>query len=189
MMSERDRILAAEFVSGLLDPTELSEAERRLVERSAFAQEVAAWRARLSDFDDSAPEISAGPALLQRIEDGTRLAAVASARRSFTVARAVEQPPGVAAAPRSRRALTVVFALTSLIAVQSAREEIARKPIYVAISGGRCDQECRRRSECLCRRSRRDDPAHRHQRARRTRAGNLDLVGPRGGTAFGRSDQ
>ena len=133
MTSERDRILAAEFVSGLLDPAEQIEAERRLVSDPDFAQEVAAWRARFSDFDDSAQEMSAGPALLQRIEDGT-LADATAVEPSPSQWRALwNSLPAWRAATAIAAALTAVFALTSLIAVQVAREEIARKPIYVAI--------------------------------------------------------
>ena len=133
MTSERDRILAAEFVSGLLDATQQIEAERRLAHDPAFAQEVAAWRARLADFDDTAPEIAAGPALLQRIENDTRNGAKATQSRPSPWSALWNSLPAWRAATAIAAALTVVFALTGLIAVQFARQEIARKPIYVAI--------------------------------------------------------
>src|SRR5690242_2563837 len=53
MSSEPDRILAAEFVAGLLDTQTQAQAEQRIARDPAFAQEVAAWRARLADFDET----------------------------------------------------------------------------------------------------------------------------------------
>ncbi len=133
MTSERDRILAAEFVAGLLEKEELAEAERRLAGDPAFAQEVAAWRARLADFDDTAPELQAGPELLQRIEetasrDASPAPARASARRSLW-----DSLTAWRTATALASVLAAVFALTSLLALQFARDEIARKPVYVAI--------------------------------------------------------
>ena len=133
MTSEADRILAAEFVAGLLDPQAQADAEQRAARDAAFAQEVAAWRARLADFDDTAPEIEAGPALLERIEQSAR-----------QITSAPEPRPsgwqalwGNLSAWRMATAIATVFAgvfaLSTLMAVQFARDEAARKPLYVAI--------------------------------------------------------
>src|SRR5690606_18640464 len=69
-MTERDNILAAEFVSGLLDPAQRAETERRVETDADFAGLVAQWRERLSDLDRTAPALPPDPALWQRIETG-----------------------------------------------------------------------------------------------------------------------
>jgi anti-sigma-K factor RskA len=67
-MSERDNILAAEFVAGLLAPAQRVEAEQRIERDRDFARLVEQWRTRLSDLDDTAPLVTPDAALWQRIE-------------------------------------------------------------------------------------------------------------------------
>ncbi len=134
MTTESDRILAAEFVAGLLDPQQQADAESRLARDAAFAREVDAWRARLAEFDDTAPELPAGPALLQRIEESVRLdAAVAPNAPQASRPRFWNNLFALRTTAAFASVLAVIFALTSLIALRYAQEEIARKPVYVAI--------------------------------------------------------
>ena len=62
------RTLAAELVLGLLDGDAKAGTERRLLSDAAFAAEVERWRARFSDFDDTAELQPAGDALWSRID-------------------------------------------------------------------------------------------------------------------------
>lgn len=65
-----DRTLAGEFVLGVLDGAERTDAERRLAADPSFAREVEAWRSRFVAFDDSTTPHAAGDTLWQRIEAG-----------------------------------------------------------------------------------------------------------------------
>ena len=68
MTDHDDRILAAEYVLGLLEGAEKAEAERRLAADAGFAREVERWRARFAAFDDTAEPGQAGQDLWRRIE-------------------------------------------------------------------------------------------------------------------------
>ncbi len=65
---DEERTQAAEYVLGLLEGEAKAEAERQLVTDAAFAREVERWRARFTDFDDTAEPQPAGDALWRRIE-------------------------------------------------------------------------------------------------------------------------
>lgn len=73
--------LAAEYVLGSLDGTELAEAERLLAADAAFAEAVAAWRGRLADLDETARPEPAGEALWNRIAGSIAPAPATSAPR------------------------------------------------------------------------------------------------------------
>ncbi len=60
--------LAAEYVLGLLDAAARAEAERLLRADASFAQEVEAWRMRMSDFDRTAEASPPPEALWNSIE-------------------------------------------------------------------------------------------------------------------------
>ncbi len=81
-MTDRDDdrdALAAEYVLGLLGGAETADVERRMASDAAFAQAVAAWRARLADLDMTAAPQQADEALWSRIASGLALPSVAPA--------------------------------------------------------------------------------------------------------------
>jgi anti-sigma-K factor RskA len=63
-----DRVLAGEYVLGLLEGSELEMFERRVSRERALAAEVAYWRSRLLELDVTAESQSASSDLWQRIE-------------------------------------------------------------------------------------------------------------------------
>ena len=133
-MSERDNILAAEFVSGLLDPAQRAEAERRLETDADFAMLVAQWRERLSDLDRTAPALPLDPAIWQRIETGIATPPQAERRPQpgwFT--RLWNSIDGLRAATATALASALVFAIVAGVALTYATREAVRKPVYVAI--------------------------------------------------------
>ncbi len=71
MHDERDE-LAADFVMGLLEPSEQVIAENRIATDAEFAASVETWRMRLSDFDTSAEPVTPSAALWQRIAAETK---------------------------------------------------------------------------------------------------------------------
>ena len=133
-MTERDNILAAEFVSGLLDPAQHADAERRVETDAAFAGLVAQWRERLSDLDRTAPAVPPDPALWQRIETGisTPSQTERSARPSL-FSRLWNSIDGLRAATATSLASALVFAIVAGVALTYATREAVRKPVYVAI--------------------------------------------------------
>lgn len=133
-MTERDNILAAEFVSGLLDPAQRADAERRVETDAAFAALVAQWRERLSDLDRTAPAVPPDPALWQRIETGisTPSQTERSARPSL-LSRLWNSIDGLRAATATSLASALVFAIVAGVALTYATREAVRKPVYVAI--------------------------------------------------------
>ena len=71
MTTDRDdRIHAAEFVLGLLEPETHAAAERRFSSDPAFAREVAAWQKHFAAFDDTAEPLVPADELWRRIEAG-----------------------------------------------------------------------------------------------------------------------
>ena len=54
MTDSDDRMLAGEYVLGLLEGVAKLNAERRLASDPAFAREVESWRVRFAAFDDAA---------------------------------------------------------------------------------------------------------------------------------------
>ena len=133
-MTERDTILAAEFVSGLLDPAQRAEAERRVETDAAFAALVAQWRERLSDLDRTAPAMQPDPALWQRIEAGLGTpAAPQREARPGLFSRLWNSVDGLRAATATSLASALVFAIVAGVALTYATREAVRKPVYVAI--------------------------------------------------------
>jgi anti-sigma-K factor RskA len=75
---ELDR-LAAEHVMGLLEGTEVAQAEELLQHDPAFQRAVVRWRERFLEFDEQAPVVAPGDLLWRRIEsDLGEAAALAS---------------------------------------------------------------------------------------------------------------
>ena len=74
------KILAAEYVLGVLSAQERREVERRLAQEPALASEVAFWEARLGGLADSVAPVEPSPATWGRIE--TAIAAPAAAGTS-----------------------------------------------------------------------------------------------------------
>jgi anti-sigma-K factor RskA len=133
-MTERDNILAAEFVSGLLDPTQRAEAERRVETEAAFAALIAQWRERLSDLDRTAPAMPPDPALWQRIETGVAASPPADRRaQPGWFARLWNSIDGLRAVTATSLASALVFAIVAGVALTYATREAVRKPVYVAI--------------------------------------------------------
>jgi anti-sigma-K factor RskA len=133
-MSEHDNILAAEFVSGLLGPAERIEAEQRVERDPAFAELVAQWRTRLSDLDDTAPQVSPDPGLWQRIERqiGTS-PQIADNAKPGILSRLWNSIEGLRAATAVSLASALVFAIVAGVALTYATREAFRKPVYVAV--------------------------------------------------------
>jgi anti-sigma-K factor RskA len=133
-MSERDNILAAEFVSGLLDPAQRDAAERRVDTDAAFAALVAQWRERLSDLDRTAPAMQPDPALWQRIEAGLGTPAQPQREaRPGLFSRLWNSIDGLRATAATSLASALVFAIVAGVALTYATREAVRKPVYVAI--------------------------------------------------------
>jgi anti-sigma-K factor RskA len=133
-MTEPDNIMAAEFVSGLLDPAQRAEAERRVETDPAFANLVAQWRERLSDLDRTAPSMPIEPTLWQRIETG--IATPPQTKRSprpGLFSRLWNSIDGLRAATATSLASALVFAIVAGVALTYATREAVRKPVYVAI--------------------------------------------------------
>ena len=70
MTDSDDKMLAGEYVLGLLEGAARLDAERRLALDVAFAREVEIWRVRFAAFDDAAEPQPAGDELLRKIEAG-----------------------------------------------------------------------------------------------------------------------
>jgi anti-sigma-K factor RskA len=133
-MSERDNIIAAEFVSGLLGPAERNEAERRIESDAAFAALVEQWRERLSDLDQTAPAMAPDAALWQRIERGIGSSAQPAAiAKPGMLSRLWDSIDGLRMATAASLASALVFAIVAGAALTYATREAFRKPVYVAI--------------------------------------------------------
>jgi anti-sigma-K factor RskA len=81
MIGERnDRVLAGEYVLGLLEGADVDSFERRLKREKPLQEEVAYWRGRFSDLDATADAQSPSAELWRRIETsiGAPRAAVAA---------------------------------------------------------------------------------------------------------------
>jgi anti-sigma-K factor RskA len=133
-MTEQDHLLAAELVSGLLDPEQRALAERRVQGDTAFAALVQAWRERLSDLDRAAPALQPDAQLWERIESRLGNAAPGSrAAAPGVFARLWNSIEGLRAATATSAAAALVFAIVAGAALTYATREALRKPVYVAI--------------------------------------------------------
>jgi anti-sigma-K factor RskA len=129
MSAENEKILAAEFVLGLLEGKNLAEAEQRLVSDAAFAREVEIWRTRFMAFDDATEPRPAGEALWRKIEAAMQTPAPARATPS-----ALSQLWGsigvLRAATLAASFAAVLFAVGLGAAVKYARNQ---QPVMVAV--------------------------------------------------------
>jgi anti-sigma-K factor RskA len=129
-MSDVDpNALAAEYVMGLLEGADRSEAERRLSSDSAFAREVERWRARFSAFDDTAEPAPAGDDLWRRIESGVPARAAATTRQPSAWARWW----GNLAVLRATAAGASLAALVLAVGLGFAIREARQQPKLVAV--------------------------------------------------------
>ena len=133
-MTEQDNILAAEFVSGLLDPARRADAERRIETDAAFAELVQAWRERLSDLDRTAPAMPPDTTLWQRIDSqiGTTKQGARSTKPGL-FSHFWNTIDGLRTATATSLAAALVFAIVAGATLTYATREALRKPIYVAI--------------------------------------------------------
>lgn len=128
--------IAAEFVLGLLDASESEEAEHRLASLPGFANEVAFWRARFAELNDTADELPPTDGLWERIEYATLEATSPSGRRSVVlelIARFWNNLTALRFAAVGGTVAAVALAVFALVALQRGFEVEARKPVYVAI--------------------------------------------------------
>lgn len=133
-MTESDNLLAAELVSGLLDPAQRAAAEHRVETDADFAALVLAWRARLSDLDRTAPVLQPDASLWKRIESQINAATrTARAAKPSLLSRLWNSIDGLRAVTATSLAATLVFAIVTGAALTYAAREALRKPIYVAI--------------------------------------------------------
>lgn len=127
-MTPQDRQnLAADFVLGVLDAKDQAEAERLMLTDSAFAQDVEAWRRRLSDLDMSAAPVEAAGDLWSRIE-GSIAAPAAEAKP--------QSRPSLWSSLPAWRAIGLVASAASLIfaiAFGVALREAQRTPAMIAV--------------------------------------------------------
>lgn len=118
--------LAADFVLGALDAKDQAQAERLMLTDSAFAQDVEAWRRRLSDLDMSAAPVEAD--LWSRIEGSIAAPAAEAA--------AAERRPSLWSSLPAWRAIGLVASAASLIfaiAFGVALREAQRTPAMIAV--------------------------------------------------------
>jgi len=133
-MTERDNILAAEFVSGLLDPAQRADVEGRIQTDPAFARLVAQWQERLADLDRTAPAIAPDPGQWQRIESQIGTAAQPQRdTRPGMLSQLWNSIGGLRATAAASLASALIFAAIAGVALNYATREAARKPVYVAI--------------------------------------------------------
>lgn len=129
-----DRLLAAEFVLGLVDAETHAAAERRLASDAAFAREVAAWQKHFAAFDDTADPVVPPENLWSRIEAGMTAAAPAARVAPPGLLRRLWNSLGaLRIAALSGTVAAVTFAIVATVSVRYAKEVAARKPVYVAI--------------------------------------------------------
>jgi anti-sigma-K factor RskA len=132
-MTERDNILAAEYVAGLLDSTRRAETETRIERDRDFARLIEQWRNRLSDLDETAPRLTPDAAVWQRIERQIDAPRPDAAAAPGLVSRLWNSIEGLRAATAVSLAAASVFAIVAVTAMTSATREAFRKPMYVAI--------------------------------------------------------
>lgn len=129
-----DRIHAAEFVLGLLEPETHAAAERRLASDPVFAREVASWQRHFAAFDDTADPIVPAEELWRRIEAGMGATATAPKAASAGLLRRFWNSLGaLRIAALSGVTAALALAVVTTVTVRHAQEVAARKPVYVAI--------------------------------------------------------
>jgi anti-sigma-K factor RskA len=86
MNGERnDKVLAGEYVLGLLEGADVDSFERRLKREKPLQEEVAYWQGRFSDLDATAEAQSPSSELWRRIESSTGAPRVATATASTSL--------------------------------------------------------------------------------------------------------
>ena len=129
-----DRIHAAEFVLGLMEPETHAAAESRLASDPAFAREVAAWQKHFAAFDDTAEPLVPAEELWRRIEAGMGATATAPKTASAGLLRRFWNSLGaLRIAALSGVTAALALAVVTTVTVRHAQEVAARKPVYVAI--------------------------------------------------------
>jgi len=129
-----DRIHAAEFVLGLMEPETHAAAESRLASDPAFAREVAAWQKHFAAFDDTAEPLVPAEELWRRIEAGMGATATAPKTASAGLLRRFWNSLGaLRIAALSGAMAALALAVVTTVTVRHAQEVAARKPVYVAI--------------------------------------------------------
>ena len=129
-----DRIHAAEFVLGLLEPETHAAAERRLSSDPAFSREVAAWQKHFAAFDDTAEPVVPAEELWRRIEAGMGTAVAAPpATPAGLLPRFWNSLGALRIAALSGLTAALALAVVTTVTVRHAQEVAARKPVYVAI--------------------------------------------------------
>ncbi len=124
--------VAADFVMGLLEPAAVVEAEQRIAADPAFAQAVTRWRARLADFDTTAPAIAPPETLWQRIDADLPKPSTHSASRPW-LARFWNSLDALRLTTASATAVAVLCASLAVFFYQNARNTAATKPVFVAV--------------------------------------------------------
>ena len=129
-----DQHIAGEYVLGLLDGDALVQAERRLAADPGFARLVEAWRVHLAEFDDTAERTEPGGELWERISAAVSTAGPGASRASAGAWSGFwSSMRGLRIAATCGALASVAFAMLAMVFFTQARDESARKPIYVAI--------------------------------------------------------
>src|SRR5262249_14970549 len=122
--ADGDKLLAAEYVLGVLGAAERREVERRLAQEPALASEVAFWEERLTGLTDAVAPVSPPEAALSRIET-----AIAAAPRPASVWQSLTFWRGFAIASATLAAASIA-ALVYIGLVPGARV-----PLLATLSG------------------------------------------------------
>jgi anti-sigma-K factor RskA len=125
---ENEKTLAAEYVLGLLEGEDKTEAERRLTSDAAFARDVETWRTRFMAFDDATEPRPASDALWRKIEAAIQAPARTPATQSAW-SRLWGNIGVLRAATLAASFAAILFAVGLGVAIRKAREQ----PVMVAV--------------------------------------------------------
>jgi anti-sigma-K factor RskA len=125
---ENEKTLAAEYVLGLLEGEDKTEAERRLTSDAAFARDVETWRTRFMAFDDATEPRPASDALWRKIEAAIQAPAPTPATQSAW-SRLWGNIGVLRAATLAASFAAILFAVGLGVAIRKAREQ----PVMVAV--------------------------------------------------------
>jgi anti-sigma-K factor RskA len=128
------RTFAAEYLLGVLDPASHAEAERRAATDVGFAHEVAAWRRRFVEFDETAESLPPNESLWRRIEASIQGPPPHAARiNGFSVSALWSSLAVWRWATLGAVAAALILAVVTGATIRDARELAARKPIFIAV--------------------------------------------------------
>jgi anti-sigma-K factor RskA len=135
MTPERDdKMLAAEYVLGLLSDEDRADVERRIASSLDFARIVEVWRTRFSEFDETAEEIAPSGDLWLRIEGAIDAPAqVARRPAAGQMRRFWNSVSALRFATLGSTLAAVTLAALAVVALLYAQNPSARNPAYVAI--------------------------------------------------------